>query len=249
MIREKLQKMGFTPGESEVYELLIESGETKAGTLIKQANLTSSKVYDVLQRLIHKGLVSFVEKEGIKYYQATPPERLIDFLEEKKTEIQDTQNEMLKLIHYLKKVNDQKKEVNNVRMYFGKQGAKIVLKELADASKQDKYNYGYGTQDNPFMDIIPHDLKEFFNAEKKHGLKTQLLFAQGHKQIQPNADIKYLPPEFLTPVRTMIAGHKVFLVDFSDNITSIIIENKQIAQSYKDHFKFLWNMAKKESHK
>lgn len=244
MIREKLQKIGLTPGESELYDLLIESGETKAGTLIKQANITSSKVYDVLQRLIHKGLVSFVEKDGIKYYQATPPERLIDYLEEKKSEIQEAQDEAVKLIDYVKKKKDEIKEISNVRMYFGKQGAKIVLKELIEASKKDKYNYGYGTQSNPFMEHIPHDMKAFFEAEKKYGLKTQVLFAKGHKQKQPNANIRYLPPEFMAPVRTMIAGNKVFMVDFTDKITSIIIENKQIAQNYKDHFMFLWKIAK-----
>jgi sugar-specific transcriptional regulator TrmB len=245
MIREKLQKIGLTPGESELYELLIESGETKAGTLIKQANITSSKVYDVLQRLIYKGLVSFVEKDGVKYYQATPPERLIDYLDEKKSEIQEAQDEMVKLIDYFKKKGQEKKELNNVRMYFGIQGAKIVLKELVEASIEEKYNYGYGTQDNPFIEYLPHDMKEFFQAEKKYGLKTQILFAKGHPQKQPHAEIKYLPPEFMAPVRTMIAGNKVFMVDFSDKITSIIIENKQIAQSYKDHFKFLWKIAKK----
>jgi len=245
MIREKLQKIGFTLGESELYELLLESGETKAGTLIKQANITSSKVYDVLQRLIHKGLVSFVERDGIKYYQATPPERLNDFLEEKKTEIQTAQTEISSIIKTIKQLHKGNKENNTVRMYLGKQGPKIVLKELAEASIKDKYNYGYGTQDNPFMDLYPHDMQEFFEAEKKHGLKTQILFAQGNRQKQPNANIKYLPPEFMTPVRTMIAENKVFMVDFTDKITSIIIENKSIAQSYKEHFKFLWNMAKK----
>ncbi|MCK5624237.1 helix-turn-helix domain-containing protein [Candidatus Pacearchaeota archaeon] len=245
MIREKLQKVGFTIGESEIYELLVESGETKAGTLIKQANITSSKVYNVLQRLIYKGLVSFVEKEGIKYYQATPPERLNDFLEEKKIEITETQDEMNKIINLIEQKNKDTKEKNTVRMYLGKQGPKIVLKELAEASVEEKYNYGYGTQDNPFLEMFPHDMKEFFEAEKKYKLKTQILFAKGKKQKQPNADIRYISSEFITPVRTMIAGNKLFMIDFTDKITSIIIENKSIAQSYKEHFRLLWKIAKK----
>jgi HTH-type transcriptional regulator, sugar sensing transcriptional regulator len=244
MLREKLQKIGLTPGESEIYELLVESGETKAGTLIKQAKITSSKVYDVLERLIHKGLVSYVEREGIKHYQATPPERLDDFLEEKKTEIQLAQDELGRIIKLIKAENKEKKERNTVRMFIGKQGPKIVLKELAEESRKEKYNFGYGTQDNPFMEQFPHDMQEFFDAEKKYGLKTKILFAKGKKQKQPNAEIRYLPPEFMTPVRTMIAGNKVFMVDFTGNITSIIIENKSIAQSHKEHFQFLWKIAK-----
>ena len=60
MIKDKLEKIGLTAGESEVYELLIETGQTKAGILIKKAKLASSKVYDVLQKLVNKGLASFV---------------------------------------------------------------------------------------------------------------------------------------------------------------------------------------------
>ena len=205
MIKEKLRKIGLTEGESEVYSLLIELGETKAGGIIKKANLASSKVYDVLQRLISKGLISHP---------------------------------------IIKQRRDNKTENQGVRMYVGNEGPKIALKELAEESKKEKYNYGYGTQSNPFEKYFPHDLKEFFKAEKKYKLKTQIIFAKGNKQTQPNAKIRYLPPEFVTPVRTMIAGNKIFLVDFTKPYTTIIIENKQIAQSYKDHFKFLWKIAK-----
>jgi len=244
MIKEKLEKIGLTAGESEVYELLIETGQTKAGTLIKKASLASSKVYDVLQKLVNKGLASFVVKDGIKHYQATPPERLVDFLEEKKTHINKAQEEMVKLIPLIRERNDSKTNESNVRMYLGPEGPKIILKELIEASIREGTNYGYGTRDNPFVEIYPHELNEFFNEEKKHKFKTLLLFAKGNRQSQPSAKIKYLSPEFFSPVRTMIAGDKVFLVDFTKPYTSIIIENKQVAESYKEHFLMLWGMAK-----
>ena len=244
MIKEKLQAIGLTAGESEMYELLVETGQVKAGQLIKKASLASSKVYDVLQKLVNKGLASTITKNGVKHYQATPPERLVDFLEEKKEELDEAKEEMLKIIPLIKQKRAEEQQENNVRMYNGKDGPKIVLKELVEASIKDKYNYGYGTKDNPFADLYPHELNEFFKAEKKYGLKTMILFAKGNRQKQPSAKIRYLPPEFITPVRTMIGGNKVFLVDFTKPITSIIIENEQIAKSYRDHFMFLWNMAK-----
>lgn len=245
MIKEKLKKIGLTEGESQIYELLIETGETKAGALVKNATLASSKVYDVLQKLVNKGLASVAMKNGVKHYEATPPERLIDFLEERKSELSKAQEEMLKLIPVIKEKQRAKVEQSNVRLYIGKNGPKIVLKELAEASRKEGYNYGYGTQENPFAEHYPHGLIEFFNAEKRLHLKTLLIFAKGHEQKQPHAKIRYLPPGFISPVRTMIAGNKIFLVDFTIPFTSIIIENKQMAKSYKDHFMLLWNLAKK----
>lgn len=244
MIKEKLVQIGLTPGESEVYEILVEIGSSTAGSVIKKSHLASSKVYDILMRLVKKGLASFAIKNGVKYYEATPPERLIDFLEEKKEDLTKAQTEMKKIISVIKNKSEGQ-EKNNVRMFIGKQGPKIVLKELVEESRKDGYNYGYGTEENPFMEYYPHELNDFFKAEKKYKLKTLLIFAAGHIHKQPNANVRYLPRQFLAPVRTMIAGSKVFMVDFTEPYTSIIIENKQIAQSYIDHFKFLWKQAKK----
>lgn len=245
MIKDTLSKIGLTRGESEIYELLVEIGTCKAGTLIKRASLASSKVYDVLQRLSSKGLVSFSIKNGVKYYDATPPERLIDFIEEKKKDLNNAENEIKKIIPIIKGRRESLKDSNSVRMFEGNQGPKIILKELAEESRKDGINYGFGTPKNPFAEIYPNELNEFFDAERKYKLKTLLLFAKGNRQKQPNANIRYLDPEFFSPVRTMIAGNKVFLVDFTKPYTSIIIENKQVAESYKEHFNILWKIAKK----
>ena len=198
MIKDTLSNIGLTQGESEVYELLVEIGTCKAGTLIKRASLASSKVYDVLQRLSRKGLVSFSIKNGVKYYDATPPERLIDFIEEKKKNLNNAENEIKKIIPIIKGRRESLKDSSSVRMFEGDQGPKIVLKELVEESRKDGLNYGFGTPTNPFAEVYPNELNEFFDAEKKYKLKTLLLFAKGNRQKQPNANIKYLPPEFFT---------------------------------------------------
>ena len=59
------------------------------------------------------------------------------------------------------------------------------------------------------------------------------------------ARVRHLPKEFIFPVRTMIYGNKVAIVDFTKPITTIIIENKEVAQSYLKHFELLWKIAKK----
>ena len=64
-MREILEKIGLTPGEAEVYEALIELGLSSAGDIIKKANIASSKVYDVLHRLLNKGLASYAIKNNL----------------------------------------------------------------------------------------------------------------------------------------------------------------------------------------
>jgi sugar-specific transcriptional regulator TrmB len=241
MIREKLQQVGFTPGESEIYDILVHAGQAKASTVMKKTKIAHSKVYEILDRLVSKGLASKTEIDGIKHYQATPPERIVDYLESQKIALNQAQDEIKQLIPLIKEQS--KESQSNVRMYSGKEGGRIVLKELIEESIKAKINYGYGTADNPFMNIYPKEMEEFFAAEKKYKFKTLLLFSKTKRQKQPSAEIRYLPNEYMLPVRTMIAGSKVFLVTFEKEITSIIIENEQIAKNYMEHFKLLWSLS------
>jgi len=83
MIEEALHKIGLTDGEIRVYLTLMTLGSTTTGKITKYAGVSGSKVYEVLDRLMNKGLATTITKNGVKRFEATRPERLIDYLEEK----------------------------------------------------------------------------------------------------------------------------------------------------------------------
>ncbi len=245
-MRQLLEQIGLTHGEAEVYEALVELGESTAGTIIKKANIASSKVYDVLHKLIQKGLVNFIIKNGVRRYDATPPERLLDFLEQKKKVITNTQNEIKKIIPIIKAKKDLKKEDSKIVVYTGLQGPRIVLKESIDAGKMGAKLCGYGTDEDPYKDYLPADIEEHFRDQKKYNIKWHLLFTKGKWQSRsPGSIIRYLPKGFTMPVRTMIYGNKVAIVDFNKPLTTIIIQKKEIVESYYKQFNFLWRIAEK----
>ncbi|MDD5254123.1 MAG: helix-turn-helix domain-containing protein [Candidatus Nanoarchaeia archaeon] len=243
-LKQALIKIGLTEGESQVYEALVELGLCSTGKITKKANIASSKVYEVLQRLQTKGLVSFIIKNGVKHYDATPPERLIDFLEDKKEEISESQQEIKKILPLIESKRD-KKEHNQTIVYTGTQGPKIVLNEILEAGKKGITNYGFGTDIDPYVEHMPSALNKYINTAKKHKFKTKLLFKKGFSSPNTTAEIRFLEEEYLPPARTMIYGDKVAIIDFAKPITTIIIENETIANSYKKHFELLWKIAKK----
>lgn len=241
-LKTALKNIGLTEGEIQVYEALIKLGQSSTGKITSQANIASSKVYEVLKRLQNKGLASFIIKNGVRYYDATPPERLIDFLEEKKERINNSQEEIKKIIPQIKANITEEK--NQTVVYTGMQGAKIVLKEILEAGKKGVSNYGFGTDVDPYVKYIPHILDKYIKEAKKYKFSTKLIFAKGFKSPNVTANIRYISKEYLFPVRTLIYGSKVAIVDFTKPITTIIIENKKIADSYKKHFEVLWKIAK-----
>ena len=80
-----LEELGLSTAEAKIYLALLELGQSKTGKIIDITHLQSSTVYHVMGSLIEKGLVSFIIKGKVKYYQAEPPESFLLFLEEKKT--------------------------------------------------------------------------------------------------------------------------------------------------------------------
>ena len=59
MDTKPLEEIGFTNGESKVYMALLDLGPSTTGQIIKLAEVSRSKVYEMLEKLIKEGVVSF----------------------------------------------------------------------------------------------------------------------------------------------------------------------------------------------
>ena len=86
MYEEQLQQLGLTEGESKVYEALLSLGSSTVGPIVKKSGVAYSNIYEILNRLLEKGFVSFVTKEKTKYFQAAEPTRIKDYLEKQEAE-------------------------------------------------------------------------------------------------------------------------------------------------------------------
>jgi sugar-specific transcriptional regulator TrmB len=69
MEANELEKFGLTEGESRVYLALLKIGKSTIGDIIKEAQVSNSKVYDILDRLNKKGLIGVVTENNKKTYE------------------------------------------------------------------------------------------------------------------------------------------------------------------------------------
>lgn len=68
-----LQKFGFSQYESKVFEALVTSGEPLDATkIVKLSGVPKAKIYEVLSRMIEKGMVLDSLSEKKKLYSALP---------------------------------------------------------------------------------------------------------------------------------------------------------------------------------
>jgi predicted transcriptional regulator len=87
---DQLRQLGLSSGEARVYiSLLGLYAPSKVGLIVRESHVSYSKVYDVLGRLIEKGLVSHIMINNIKYFTAVEPYRLFDYIQRKEAEIKE----------------------------------------------------------------------------------------------------------------------------------------------------------------
>ncbi|TQK73716.1 transcriptional regulator [Brevibacillus sp. AG162] len=76
-----LQTFGFSLYESKVYEALASSGEPlDAAMVVKHSGVPKAKIYEVLNRLVEKGMVLDTVSEKKKRYTALPLDSLVEKL-------------------------------------------------------------------------------------------------------------------------------------------------------------------------
>src|SRR3989338_4257999 len=93
-----LKKIGLTDTEIKIYVELLSIGATSAGKIVEETGIYRKNLYDALNKLIEKGLVTYVIENKIKFFQPKNPESLINYLEEKKAQIDERKKEIQKSI-------------------------------------------------------------------------------------------------------------------------------------------------------
>src|SRR3989344_4303295 len=81
---EILQSLELTATESKAYLTLLEKGKSLAGTIADRSHIHRRNVYDALESLLQKGLVTCIISNNRKYWSCISPERIKSILEEKK---------------------------------------------------------------------------------------------------------------------------------------------------------------------
>lgn len=76
MISE-LQYLGLSEKEAKVYELLADTEALSAATIAKRTDIKRASVYEVLQGLEKKQLISSFKKHGHMYFYIDAPEKLV----------------------------------------------------------------------------------------------------------------------------------------------------------------------------
>lgn len=248
MNTDALRKIGLTENEIKIYLDLLKSGSSTTYDIGKRTGIYRVHVYDKLEQLMNKGLVTHIYRGAKKFFQATSPEKLKQYLEDKKRDL-ELQDEALSLIlPELDAMANLPKEDTFVEVFKGEQGLKYFLKDIIKAGKEVLVT---GIDDQKYQEALPIFMKQYFRDLKKSRIKERIItvkrdgiFVFG-KALAPTTKYRFIEATQFNPTNTFVYGNKVVIVTWGSPVTAVMIKNNEVADTYRSHFEHLWKIASK----
>jgi predicted transcriptional regulator len=247
---EELKDIGLTEGEIKVYQALLEQGESTRGNLVKSSGISPSKIYDVTNRLIRKGIVASVKKEGVLRFSAAEPDRLKEFVLKKEQEIQREKELVDKIYPTLLALHERNKGETDVEVFYDWKGLKTAFLTLENSMTKGDESKVFGAS----IGKSPKQADIFFHKHQQRieerGYKVRIIFnedmrtrTQRHNYYDksPLHEVKYLHTNTLTEL--YIYNEYVLLLMLLTKPVAIRIQGKEAVDSFKQFFETMWKEA------
>jgi sugar-specific transcriptional regulator TrmB len=242
-----LKNIGFTDSEIKVYFALLELGSVSKGPIVEKSKVASSKIYELLSKLVKKGLVSIVVKSGVKYFEAAPPSRLLDYIKERESELKKQEKELEKLIPDLELKRSYAGIGSETQVFKGMKGAKTSFDDILNNLKKGEEYYVLGI--SKFTPHFERFVVNFHKIRAQKGIKCKIIVNELAKDIGKQlkkiklTKVKYLQKELFTPVVFIIYKDKTLISIGLDEIF-IQVKSKNLSTGLRAYADYMWKIGK-----
>ena len=247
-----LNEIGLSESEKNVYLALLDLGDSTRNNIVNKSKVAGSKVYELLQKLQDKGLVSIYLKDGIKHFKPTSPSQILNYLEEKKSKIFDIENEAKSILPQLMLRFNSSKKGQEVELLSGLRGLEVIFREQVEMMKKGDTCYVIGGTRGSDEEIVQGFFEKIHVMRQQNGIKTRMLFNEVQRKSTKElysqkkysgTETRYI--EHTSPVAINVYKDRTVIIIFGNEITSIYIKSEDVAQSFLEYFNLLWKVAKK----
>ncbi len=245
-MQKELENFGLSKNESEIYLFLVKKGETTTGAIINETGIANSRVYESLNGLIKKGLVTYnLQKKG-KYFTAVSP----DLIKQKEL---DKIKKLDLIIPQIKALSSKDDNETHTAIYEGYSGFKTAFEKIIDDCPKNGEIKILGFSEQAYSN---ENLKIFLanmnlkSAKKKQKLKIILDYNSREnlgkdREKEKYTEIRYMPQGYISPAAIDIFQDYVYICLWEEKPKVIMIKSKLISTSYHNYFDVLWFSAKK----
>lgn len=239
----ELHQFGLSEKEAKVYLACLELGDCTASDIALKSNLPRTLVYDLLERLIDLGLISYSITGYKKQFSAADPEELLRIIHEK----EEAMVSILPGLKQLQRIEGVKRP--RVEVYEGKEGMKTIMNNILRSDAKEFLAYGSSRSS---FEIIPAFMEEWHQQRIKRGIAMRILYndtKESREKIKNRKDslriakFKLMPIKLESPTATIIYGHKVVLQSWTKEPFAVLIESKEMAENQRRYFEEMWKIG------
>jgi sugar-specific transcriptional regulator TrmB len=244
-----LKKIGLTDSESTVYQALAAIGRANVSTLSVKTRIYRTNLYDVLEGLRSKGLVTSVIQDRVRYYSITAPANLLVLIEQEKQSLRASEQELLAYVKTIKPVAHSGGN-KRIFVYQDREGLEFFYERLIEIAKSRDEVQIIGSS-GTILGVFNYYMLNLSKKIKDINVPVRMI---ANRDLVRNAvmqrimglvdlDLRLLPRGHVSPVAVFIFRGHVGFCNFMENPFVIVIEDASITKVYKLHFEELWRLA------
>jgi len=246
MYAETFQELGLSPNEARIYEALLELGKSSVSEIAVKTNIHRRNVYDAVNRLVKKGIITTVIGDKDNHYIPVDPNKLLEVVEEEREKLQKIMPDLVGLFN-------QKKGDEGMYIFKGVEGYKNFLRDMLNV-QEDVYTI------NAKGMLVDSRLKpfaeNFWKQAKTKNIKFRALFDEAAKEqvaeLMKKGTFQYriMPKQYSSTMTMDIYGDRVVTVvgekpgEIAENVTIFMSVSSELADSYRQLFQFIWDHCK-----
>lgn len=240
---DSLIELGFNKNDALVYEALALQGPSFVGPLVRVTKKHRQIVYNSLNSLAAKHLISLTKKNGKNFYSISDPHRMVVEIKNKETIAES----LVRVIE-----QNQKHEQEQVEVFAGassyERGAPdfrrqaVLAKEYIVIRGETK---GWFDQARSFFPQHVDELKKM----KRLGIDIFIAFFENERELAGTYMGKHLgnpyickiiPDEYKLPHTVWLAGDHVYILTPAADPLVVHIKSKSLAAQYREYFWNIW---------
>ena len=250
-IKQKLNLLGLSDKQAEIYLLLLKQGITSLLGLSRRTTINRTTIYRIVEDLKKLNLVEEVVDDRGTKVKAVKPENLQLLLTQKETELNLLKNHLPDLISVLSAIKDKPSPSTQVVYFRGLTGLKQLLWNTLKAKTGvvgygfKDWNVGVGKEfaEKIRQEYINRNIKslELLNTLDQNQSFTDL---NNYKQVYEG---RMIPGSVVEIKHDTYIYNDVFAFYhfYQEELFGIEIHNAEIAKTQKQIFEVLWKLGKK----
>lgn len=244
---KQFESLELTNNEQKVYEALLELRDSTKTPIVKTAGVTASKIYDLLNGLIRKGIVTSYKQEGVQHYVPVQAENLTPLFDEKIKELEKEKEQLKSYVE--KRLNENTDKEPEVQVFKGWKGMKNAMRILAEDIGEGTY-YVLGMTPGENLEKAWIHFPQISKIFDEKNIKRQVILRKEDKKssdkfIKEHGKGLWKARYYKTPgpVEIGIGKNYSILNIVEENPTTILIKNKKTRDSYKAYFESIWKIS------